>query len=112
MTANNAKSLVTLLKAKYPDPMSIMQTTRVQRKGRYCVGGALILHLGKRDMRDGNGVFPIAGRIGEALQILNPNLSWDRAARYGYEIIGHNENRQFEQAWAVVESALEYGETK
>lgn len=86
------------IQQRFPDPVSC-------HSGKiggcdYCIGGAVCQFVGMPY------TFPQRAILAVALQRLNPHLKAEIAYPYAVAIINLNDEYEFEEAWAVVNEAL------
>lgn len=82
----------------------------VDKRGGYCVGGALWLFLKDTELNMDLGTsFPNIYELEVILCEANPALTPELAEQYAHDIIKSNESTNMEYAWTHLDRALSHG---
>lgn len=96
------------LKHQYPHP-TIFDEVKEVDDFSYCVGGALLMDYAQYSERDYYVKrFPSDHELARVLLRINDNLDIQNAYYFAEGIIRHNDNADYEAAWALLDDALTF----
>ena len=103
-------TLAQYIRAQFPHPVIGIRAANTENPACYCVGGAALLYKRRLKLHTAGTSdwqrFPDPAELASVIGDYQPFVPKDVRLKLAIDIIAHNDDGEFDKAWAVLETAL------